>query len=132
MNVVAEYIFKIQSIGYRPPMERVAYYLLPVIPAIIFFTSIVLAYKGLKIRKFLYAFGFVALLLAVVFFLKIQLPGHRTEYWGWEGIRVWGIVPSQETAVVMFVSDFAAVAMALVGRAIGKVIRKHATNSRRS
>ncbi len=71
-------------------------------------------------------------LLAVVFFLKIQLPGHRTEYWGWEGIRVWGIVPSQETAVVMFVSDFAAVAMALVGRAIGKVIRKHATNSRRS
>lgn len=89
-------------------------------------------YKGLKIRKFLYAFGFVALLLAVVFFLKIQLPGHRTEYWGWEGIRVWGIVPSQETAVVMFVSDFAAVAMALVGRAIGKVIRKHATNSRRS
>lgn len=90
MNVVAEYIFKIQSIGYRPPMERMAYYLLPVIPVIIFFTSIVLAYKGQKIRKFLYAFGFVAPLLAVVFFLKIQLPGHRTEYWGWEGIRVWG------------------------------------------
>ena len=132
MNVVAEYIFKIQSIWYRPPMERVAYYLLPVIPVIIFFTSIVLAYKGQKIRKFLYAFDFVAPLLAVVFFLKIQLPGNRTEYWGWEGIRVWGIVPSQETAVVMFVSDFAAVAMALVGRAIGKVIRKRAANSRRS
>ena len=59
MNVVAEYIFKIQSIGYRPPMERVAYYLLPVIPTIIFFTSIILAYKGLKIRKSLYALSLI-------------------------------------------------------------------------
>lgn len=74
----------------------------------------------------------MAILLAVVFFLKIQLPVHRAEYWEWVGIRVLGIVPSQETAIVMFVSDLAAVAMALVGWAIGKVIRKHATNSRRS
>lgn len=122
--MVAEYIFQLQSIGYRPLTERVAYYLLPIIPTIVLFVSAVLGYKGKKIRRLIYALGLLALLWVAVFFLKIRLPGHRADYSAWEGITVWGIVPSQESAIVMFVSDTLAAVLAVAGCALGKGVRK--------
>lgn len=54
MDIVSEYLFTIQSMGYRPVMERVAYYLLPVIPLVFFLITVVLGCKGLNggIKKF--------------------------------------------------------------------------------
>ena len=51
MNIVSEYLFAIQSMGYRPIMERVAYYLLPVIPFIVFLINIVLAIKKENLKN---------------------------------------------------------------------------------
>ena len=126
MNIVSEYVFTIQSMGYRPVMERVAYYLLPVIPLVFFLITVVLGCKGLNggIKKVFRVLGVLTITFFGILLLKIRLPGHREDYRGWEGMKFWKIVPSQESAIVILISLFLALLMALLGYRIGIGIRK--------
>lgn len=126
MNIVSEYLFAIQSMGYRPIMERVAYYLLPIIPFVVFLISIVFGYKALngRLKKVFYVLGVLGIVFFGVLFSGFRLPGHREDYRGWEGMRFWNIVPSQESAIIILISLLLATVMALLGYGIGIGIKK--------
>ena len=124
MNIVSEYLFAIQSMGYRPIMERVAYYLLQVIPFIVFLITIVFGYKNGRLKKVFYVLGMLTIVFIGVLVFGFRLPGHREDYRGWEGMKFWNIVPSQESAIVMLISLFLAFVTAFLGSGIGVGIKR--------
>ena len=118
MNIVSEYLFAIQSMGYRPIMERVAYYLLPVIPFIVFLITIVFGYKNGRLKKVFYVLGMLTIVFIGVLVFGFRLPGHREDSRGWEGMKFWNIVPSQESSIVMLISLFLDFVTAFLGYGI--------------
>ena len=124
MNIVSEYLFCLQSMGYTIAMERVAYYLLPVIPFIVFLITIVFGYKNGRLKKVFYVLGMLTIVFIGVLVFGFRLPGHREDYRGWEGMKFWNIVPSQESAIVMLISLFLAFVTAFLGYGIGVGIKR--------